>query len=47
MFGAEPAIQIIPEEENPEYGKHNEKLDQYDDPKLTAPGHCFKAFIIE
>lgn len=33
--------------EDAQDGKHNEKFQQYDDPKRAAPGHIAKSFDIE
>jgi len=41
------AVEEILEKEDPENGKHDEKLDKDDKPKLSAPGHGSETVIIK
>jgi hypothetical protein len=43
----EVRIQIIGEKENFQYGKHNKKLYQYDNPKASAHGHSTETFAVK
>lgn len=47
LVSPESAVKIILEKENPEHGKHDEKLYQDNNPEFAAPRHGSEAFIIE
>jgi hypothetical protein len=47
LITAEIPLQKIREKEQPQNGKHDEKLDQDDPPQFPAPGHSPESIIIE
>jgi len=47
FISVEIGFQEIREKENSQYGKHDEKLDQDDQPEAFADGHISEPVVIE